>query len=377
MRVVHLIPSLNKGGTERIVINLVRKQIENGIDAKIVSFSDINLYVNETKEIEVITFPGSSVEYRFLKSPIHNLEPFKAFLSEFNPDIIHSHSYWTDLLVYSLKFKGPKYISHFHLYYPAYLLRPSFSLTYIRALLDKYRLIYQFCKYNTSFIAVSQDIERYYRKVFPNYISSKMYYIPNANDVKKKPISHKSINNQIKLLSVGRLVVEKNYFFLIRVMKELAKTRFSYQLKIAGNGPLFNEIQQSIEINKLEAYIELLGNVDDIDSLYQWCDIYVHTATSEPFGLTILEAMAHGKPCICLDAGGNVELIENGVDGFLLESKTSEKEFASCIRNLSGDDDLYYNVSHKALKKSRIYDLNEYESKIRKVYNNNLTRTNG
>lgn len=370
MRVVHLVPALNKGGTERLVINLAMSQRDLGLEVVIVTFSDQNHYLSETKNLNIQHFPNSSIQYRFLAPAILNLSRFDSFLKKYKPDVIHSHSYWTDLLVHGLGIQGPKYISHFHLYYKAYSLNPSLTKAFLNKLYDKYCLLFKYWQRDVKFILVSKDITGYYKKKMPKIFHSKLYYIPNAtfiinglNDA-KKTVS----DGVLKLFSAGRLVEVKNHSLLLDVAADLLVRGIEFEMKIAGEGPCRREIEEKIIKLGLEQKVILLGNVDDIDLWYSWGDLYIHAATSEPFGLTILEAMSHGKPCVCLRAGGNEDLITDGLEGTLLDNGVSAKEFAEKILMYKEDKELYEKASDRAINKSRQFNFNHYTSKILDIY---------
>ena len=64
-------------------------------------------------------------------------------------------------------------------------------------------------------------------------------------------------------------------------------------------------------------YINFHGNVKNVKEHLSESNIYLHTATYEPFGLVILEAMAAGLPVITLNGKGNKDFIEQGVNGFI------------------------------------------------------------
>ena len=70
------------------------------------------------------------------------------------------------------------------------------------------------------------------------------------------------------------------------------------------------------------------GNVSNV-AQYLWKgEVYIHSAKYEPFGLVLVEAMAAGLPVIALDAGGNRDIVEDGVNGYLLPKDTNPKVFA-------------------------------------------------
>ena len=368
MRVVHLIPALNKGGTERLVINLTKRQIELGMEVAIISFSNINHYSGETEGLNIQFFPGSSIQYRFLAPPVHNLSKLEDFLLKFKPDIIHSHSYWTDLLVHGLDVCGPKYVSHFHLYYEAYALKPGLSKSFLSAFYDKCNLLFSYWKKETKFILVSKDITEYYKKLFPTFFHLNFYYIPNAGSVKPYINQTSIAHGFLKLFSAGRLVEVKNHSFLLDVAAELDRRGVHFDFKIAGDGPLMEELERKIMKLNLERKVKLLGNVNDIGIWYSWCDLYLHSATSESFGLTILEAMADGKPCISLRAGGNEDLITDGLEGILLEKSVSAIEYVEKILMLKKNEKLYQKMAELAFHKSKLFNINQYADKVLEVY---------
>ena len=91
--------------------------------------------------------------------------------------------------------------------------------------------------------------------------SNKIFILPNSIDINKyKP------NNRIKkfdLITLGRLSKEKELFFLLDIVKKLKPDFSNIKVGIAGKGPLFKELQQSIKNLSLDQNVTLLGYVDD------------------------------------------------------------------------------------------------------------------
>ena len=76
--------------------------------------------------------------------------------------------------------------------------------------------------------------------------------------------------------------------------------------------------QQDAQLG-LENRVKFLGFRSDIPQLMAACDLVAHTSTSpEPFGRVIVEAMLCGKPVVAAKAGGVMELVEHGLNGFLV-----------------------------------------------------------
>ena len=71
------------------------------------------------------------------------------------------------------------------------------------------------------------------------------------------------INKSYNFISLGRLVEQKNYSFLIEVIKNIPK-EFDYKVYIAGNGPLYNHLKEMIKRYNLTNRVFLLGYVDNV-----------------------------------------------------------------------------------------------------------------
>jgi len=98
------------------------------------------------------------------------------------------------------------------------------------------------------------------------------------------------------------------------------------------------------------------------------CDIIVNLSTQpEPFGRTIIEAMSCGKVVVATNLGGPKEIIENGVDGFLVEPKVDE--ICEVILQILSDDELYKKISFAAMNKVKEkFSLSKQIDQIEKLY---------
>jgi glycosyltransferase involved in cell wall biosynthesis len=117
----------------------------------------------------------------------------------------------------------------------------------------------------------------------------------------------------------SRLSYWKGQHILLEAVKELPQV----QVMLVGEA-LFGEEEYVSKLKTLTATPELKGRVhwlgfrDDIPTLMKACDIIVHTSTEpEPFGRVIVEGQLAQKPVIASAAGGVLELIKDGINGYL------------------------------------------------------------
>ncbi|MEA5583395.1 glycosyltransferase family 4 protein [Nodularia harveyana UHCC-0300] len=103
-----------------------------------------------------------------------------------------------------------------------------------------------------------------------------------------------------------------------------------------GEQDYVQQLHEQVKEMGLESRVKFLGFREDIPQLMASCDLVAHTSTSpEPFGRVIVEAMLCGKPVVAAEAGGAMELVENGVNGFLVtpgESGELAEVINICVR---------------------------------------------
>lgn len=119
---------------------------------------------------------------------------------------------------------------------------------------------------------------------------------------------------------VGNLYPVKGYQYFIKAM-ELVRRRFAdAAFLVCGRGELQNELESLSAECGLQDNIKFLGFRKDIPALLQLMDVFVLSSLSEGLSLSILEAMAAGKPTVVTDVGGNREIVVDGETGFVVPS---------------------------------------------------------
>lgn len=143
------------------------------------------------------------------------------------------------------------------------------------------------------------------------------------------------VDQQIKLVFVGRLTPDKGWGFTFKAMREALSriNRDKIAFIVAGDGSMRAEIAQ--ELGALTPHVHLLGRVApaQIPALLANSDIHITTSEKEARGLTILEAFASGIPVLAPRAGGVVENIEHGCNGYLYTPQ-SISDFADKLQAL-------------------------------------------
>jgi glycosyltransferase involved in cell wall biosynthesis len=121
------------------------------------------------------------------------------------------------------------------------------------------------------------------------------------------------------VLTVGHVVEYKNPMLWIetaaRVLQELPALKFSW----VGPGSLIEQCRRRVADLGLQEKIEFVGPSSDLRKCYEKCDIYVQPSKIESLGLSVLDAMRYGKPCVVANMGGLPELVRNGDSGWVVD----------------------------------------------------------
>ncbi len=160
------------------------------------------------------------------------------------------------------------------------------------------------------------------------------------------------------ILSIGRLVPWKGFTELLETMPILLKINPKFKLVIIGSGPLFKDLKSKINDMGLDSSVELAGQIEheNLTAYFKKSAIFVLNSSYEGLSHVILEAMACGTPVIARNVGGNPELIEDGVNGFLV-NKNGSYDLADKILELHGDRNLQNKFIANSREKLKLFNF--------------------
>ncbi|MDJ0646049.1 MAG: glycosyltransferase family 4 protein [Flavobacteriaceae bacterium] len=176
------------------------------------------------------------------------------------------------------------------------------------------------------FIAQTKRAADFKIKKFDNKLNIKI--IPNA--IKEIDVVDEPKKNII--VSVGRLSYEKGHDRLIEAFAKLNGVH-NWKLLLAGSGPLLEQLRKLSKDLDLFDRVEFLGKVQNIDRLLSGASIFVLPSRLEGFPNALCEAMSAGLPCICFDSIPTETIVENNVNGIVVEEGDIE-QLASALKFL-------------------------------------------
>jgi glycosyltransferase involved in cell wall biosynthesis len=151
----------------------------------------------------------------------------------------------------------------------------------------------------------------------------KIVLLPNGVDTELFRPGPRQPSDFIELVSVGRLVYQKNFLTLIKAVAQL-KSEKPIRLTIVGRGPLK---QKLIDLaRQAQVKLRLISSLayEQMPGLFQSADIFVMASHHEGSPKALLEAMACGLPCVVADKDYSRFIITSQKDGLLVSNTATE-----------------------------------------------------
>jgi len=192
--------------------------------------------------------------------------------------------------------------------------------------------------------AVQRRIQKYYDKdsllLYPP-VDATRFTVAKKEDIKDY------------FLAGGRLVPYKRFDLLVKVFNATGR-----HLKIFGNGPALADLKKMAGPT-----VEFIGRISDAElkKLYAECAAFMNPQ-EEDFGITMIEALAAGRPVIAYSKGGAREIIQHGKTGLLIDYQTWE-DFADAV---IGFDPHQFDVD--AIRASALtFDVNTFKKTLQEL----------
>lgn len=185
-------------------------------------------------------------------------------------------------------------------------------------------------------------------RVIPNGVDAAGIYNPELCDRNKSRLELGLKEYEIAIFFIGRLSEEKNPDVFIEAAKQVIAARDDAKFFIIGDGQMRAEVELAIGAMKTDR-IEYLGYKSTIVDYLSAADVFILPSSIEGFPLSILEAMAMGVITIASDVGAVSDVIENGLDGYIV-NPGSVDDIVELVISVNRDDD-YQQMSKSARQK--------------------------
>lgn len=315
MRVLHVITTINRGGAENHLVELVSGQVAAGTEVAVAYLKGDGYWTEQLLSLGCVVFPLHLSRYGEIK-PLMRLG---RFIRDFQPEILHAHmppaELYAQLAMLVYGFNGRFIISKHNdeRFFDAWGQRVVGGWVLRRA---------------KRVIAISDAVRRYVEanlRPRANQVVTVHYGIDSA------PYREKSlavvrevreswgISDETYVIgTVARLVPQKALHVLLTAYATYRKgATCGSSLVLVGRGPLEGELRQLALTLGIEKEIVWAGFREDIPAVMSAFDCFALTSKYEGFGLVLLEAMAAGRPVVATAVSAIPEVVADGQSGIL------------------------------------------------------------
>lgn len=395
MKILHLCDSLNPaglGGYESIIHYLSKAMTSEGHESFVVTqspyrnspesiqkqhYTIFHLTGNllEARKWEFYALPEDereeAVEKMFKSSDIvENVDiltdQLARFISEVKPDIIHAHSTYVVFnkvitkLRLLIKLKIPVIVTVHGLPKPLFLPDGTETTDYSEFVAD----------FGLDLVlAVSENVAKAIKAHLDSEFHEKVRTLYSGIDLSVfKPLP--DLKKQWDLAFMGRLEPMKSVD-LFPEMLFLLKPKFpNLKMMITGEGSLKDRIFKEFDERGVSSMVDYQGVVatEDVPVLINKSRIFIYPSRQEPFGLSIVEAMACGVPVITTNVFGPGEIIKHNYDGFAVPPDDVDS-LVEAIEVLLIDNELRNRIRQNALKTvQERYDIRQHAKHLISIY---------
>lgn len=349
LTIVHVINSLERGGAETLLVSLLPELNEHYNIILVTLMPD-----NDFDDEAVICQQRYCLNYKSIRSVVPCVFQLRRIINRHNASLVRSQLYLSSIIA---RIATPANIPMvFSIHNPMSL--DSYKKNGFALPLE--RLTY---KKRHHIISVSNDA----LKDFDKYVGIKgrcytLYNFINQIFVDNAQVREQVNYKSLRLVAVGNLKEQKNYFYLTEAFKKLNSENIT--LDIYGEGHLRHALQK--EINKHALNLTLKGKCKAIDKILPEYDLYVLCSSYEGFGIAPIEAMAIGLPLLLSDLPVLREVTHNNALFFDPQDPDSFIELIEKI--ISGEYDLK-NLSETGIQIAKEnYQQKNYFKKLDKIY---------
>ena len=349
--VAHIIYALGTGGLENGLINIINRTPPDRYRHVIICLTNADDFANR------ITLPGVQV-IQLHKPAGQNFRVFWDLwktLRTLRPDVVHTRNLASlEMQLVTLLMPGIKRVHGEH----------GRDIHDLDGTTKKYNLLRKAMQpFVHRYIAVSRDLlqwlkhtvaipEKKLRQIYNGVDAGK--FSPRQDDAQLGDLAPPGLlpENAVVVGTVGRLAEVKNQQLLIEAVGYLFTKRpilrGTLRLVLVGDGPLKLQLVDRVKQLGLSDVVWFSGDRNDVPVLMQLMDIFILPSLAEGISNTLLEAMASGLPVIATSVGGNVELIEEGVNGRLVPVN-NVVAMADALAELVDDPTLRQSMGEKGL----------------------------
>jgi len=356
-RILHIIPSLDSGGAERLITDIVNNTNKDEVSHFVCTLRNSEFFAPAIRAAgyEVRDF-GITGKHPWFSATSKLL----GIIRDYQPDIVKTWLYDANIIGRLAHLRNPKIplitTLHFPDYEPDIIRAYKWSPIKVEGLRQIDRATARLTK--PYFTACSHYVKKSFQKRL-NLADSQIKVIYNGTDPEPLKCAEGDaarIRRDLGIPAdgfvytmVSRLVEIKNQALLLRVFPQvLARVPQAY-LVIVGGGHLEQELKDLANSLGVSHRVHFLGRRKDIGACLEMADVFVFTTLAEGFGLALVEAMFKELPCIVSNIEVLRELVTDNETGLMFNPNEPD-ELAAAMCRLFDEPELRRRLGRQALE---------------------------
>jgi len=363
IRVLHVIGGGEIGGAEQLVLTLMKLLNRNFYDPLLLCLCN-GPFAALAREEGI----NSRVIAMKHKLDLGTIRPIRNYLREEKIDIVHTHGVRANLVARLAAYQeGIPVVTTIHS-----MLRYDYK-SYWEAILA--RCLTRMTNSKTNhFIAISGAIRD--EIVSMGVAREKISLIFNGLDISKfkepdesNQVKHKLGLDRDKLVIsvIARLHPVKGHEYFLYAAEKLVKKGFNVQFLLIGEGFYRESLEKQIKVLGLDGLVKMPGYYTPVEDIYNISDIVCVPSIMEGLGMVVLEAMYFGVPVVASRIGGIPEIVENEIDGLLVEPRNTI-ELAGALQRIIEEPELAAKVVSRGYKKVQKFTQDSMARQVEEVY---------
>lgn len=372
-RILHVIDNTDPGGAQSQLVSIF-KSLKDEYDLSVAVLGRRGRLEEVYRSLGIAVHPLQQGSSRW--SPGSFL-PLLRLIHQMQPQLVHAHLFKSNILAsLAAWLAGVPCLLHDHsgmdadglkFYFPNAISRFLYSSAYLIAL-----------KVSASVLVLTPQMRTATLHHY-HLPPAKVTVLPNAIDLERSISGmevRQSLRDELELsassqliVMVGRMAPEKDWSTFIEIASYFT-VRHQYAFLAVGSGKMELELRKLVHDKGLENF-QFLGDRQDVASILTQSEVLVLTSRQEAFGIVLLEAMAVGCPVIAARAAGPIVIIQNGVNGLLVEIR-DVTGFVNAINQVLSDPELAGRLAENAHRSVRQYDVNTVVQQLSNTYSSLL-----
>ncbi len=370
IRVLRLITWLRAGGIERKILAIAPRLNPDLFEVHLCCLRERGPLADE---LEAAGVPVHVIPFRSRLHPV-DLWQLQRLMRRLGTNIVHAHMYRANTPATVLKLLGSRVrvIGHYH--------NINTWETWRQRALDAF-----LARRRDVNLAVSEAVRRNVIETL-HLPPEKIRTLHNGVDTQEFLPTDAARRHRVRgalgwpedaliVMQLARLVEQKNHRFVIENVRDLLVDFPNLYFVFAGDGKLEDELRELARQKRVAEHVIFLGHREDVPEILAASDISILPSSREGFSNTVLESMACGLPVVATDVGGNREIIEHGINGFLVEMEMRDGElmpkasqFVRILRRLANEPELRERVGQAARQTALRFSLDVMLQKTEDLY---------